>query len=65
MGEERVGKGQLYHAENGRFINVSGDSSPVNHMELHHDNSADISERANSFPRPTLSVTTSRLTDIA
>lgn len=59
-----MGKGQLYRAENGRFINVSGDSSPVNQMELHHDNSADISERANSFPRPTLSVMTSRLSNI-
>lgn len=38
-----MGKGQLFYAENGRFVNVSRDSSSVNQTEVQHDNSDDIS----------------------
>lgn len=36
---ERVGKGQLYHAENGNCRNVSGDSSSMNQAEAQHGDS--------------------------
>lgn len=36
---ERVGKGQLYYAENGKCRNVSGDSSSMNQAEAQHGNS--------------------------
>lgn len=49
--EERVGKGQLYYAENGSFRNVSGDSSLVNQRVIQHANSADISGQRIVFER--------------
>lgn len=36
---ERVGKGQLYYAENGKRTNVSGDSSSMNQAEVQHGHS--------------------------
>lgn len=42
-------KGSFFYAENGRFVNVSGDSSSVNQTEVQHDNSVDISvQQSNS-----------------
>lgn len=42
----KSGQRAAFYAENGSFINVSGDSSSVNHTEIQHG----ISEQRNLIP---------------
>ena len=48
-GRGKSGQRAAVYAENGSFINVSGDSSSVNQTETQHGDSDDISEPTISF----------------